>query len=95
MTKKEELLTFLNKKLFNPILQSPYASNELKHDFQHMSSTISTFSVEGILIYFWTTMTNVEAQMIFSNCLEDDDLLDFSSFLQEFKGYFTYEWLRS
>lgn len=95
MNKKEELLTFLNQQLFDPILQSPYASDELKCDFQHMLTTISNFSVEGILIYFWTTMTNSEMQMIFSHRLEEEVSLDFHLFLNTFNSYFTYEWLRS
>lgn len=95
MTKKEQLLDFLNTNLFDPILCSPYSSDELKYDFNYMYNTIKNFSVEGILIYFWTTMANSEVQMIFVHRLEEEDLLDFNKFLTQFKTYFTYEWLRS
>lgn len=95
MNKKEELLAFLNDELFNPILQSTHTSSELKYDFEQLLATISHFSVEGILIYFWTTMTHAEIKMIFSHRLEEEASLDFHSFLDQFRSYFTYEWLRS
>lgn len=94
MNKKDELLTFLSTNLFDPIFNSPYVSDELKYDFNYMFKTISKYSVEGIVIYFWTTLTNTELQLIFSHRLEEENILEFDSFFKEFKDYFTYEWLR-
>ena len=95
MSKKDELLHFLENRLFEPILSSPIASDELKYDFSSMKSTINQFSTEGILRYFWTTMTNDEVQMVFTDRLEDEAFIDFTAFLNDFKSYFTYDWLRS
>lgn len=95
MTKKEELLYFLQDNLFNPILNSPLASSELKFDFSAMLASIKDFSAEGIVLYFWTTMDHQEVHMVFSERLYHEASLDFSNFIEAFKSQFTYDWLLS
>lgn len=93
MTKKEELLYFLQDNLFKPILNSPLASSELKFDFSSMFTTIKDFSAEGIVLYFWTTMDHEEVHIVFSERLSYETSIDFPTFINEFKRQFTYDWL--
>lgn len=93
MNKKQELLNFLQKELFNPIIDSPFISSELKYDFLSILETIKNFSAEGILLYVWNMMANDEVQMIFSNRLMDEGFYNYSDLLDTFKNHFTYEWL--
>lgn len=95
MNKKQELLNFLQKELFNPIIDSPFISSELKYDFLTILETIKNFSAEGILLYVWNMMANDEVQMIFSNRLIDEGFYNYSDLLNTFKNHFTYEWLLS
>lgn len=95
MDKKQELLDFLQEELFNPVINSPFVSSELKYDFITILDTIKHFSAEGILLYFWNMMANDEVQMIFSNRLMDEGFYNYTELLGTFKNHFTYEWLLS
>lgn len=95
MNKKQELLDFLQKELFNPVIDSPYVSSELKYDFIGILNTLKNFSAEGILLYFWNMMANNEVQMIFSNRLMDEGFYSYPDLIHTFKDHFTYEWLSS
>ena len=95
MNKKQELLEFLQQELFNPIIDSPYVSLELKYDFITILDTLRNFSAEGILLYFWNMMANEEVQMIFSNRLMDEGFYNYPDLVTTFKNHFTYEWLLS
>ena len=95
MNKKDELLDFLQKELFDPIINSPYASSELKYDFMTTLETLKNFSAEGILLYFWNMMASDEVQMIFSNRLIEEGFDNYTSLVNTFKNHFTYEWLLS
>ncbi|PHV69393.1 hypothetical protein CS063_16050 [Sporanaerobium hydrogeniformans] len=95
MEKKQELLNFLQTELFNPIINSPYASETLKNDFNHMLSTLSLFSAEGILVYVWNMLANDEVQMIFDNRLLDEGFSNYHDVVHTFKSQFTYDWLLS
>ena len=95
MNKKQELLNFLQKELFNPVIDSPYSSEALKYDFVTILDTIKNFSAEGILLYVWNMMANDEVQMIFSNRLMDEGFYNYQELLSTFKNHFTYEWLLS
>lgn len=95
MDKKQELLNFLTAELFNPVLDSPYASPQLKYDFSHTLETLKSFSAEGILFYIWNTLANTESQMIWSNRLLDEGFYNYDHALSTFKQHFTYDWLSS
>ncbi len=95
MDKKEQLLEYLNSHLFLPVLESPYASSQLKYDFEHTRQTLKEFSAEGILFYIWNSFANHEAQTILANRLLDEGFINYQYTLDEFKTEFTYEWLMS
>ncbi|WP_069998741.1 hypothetical protein [Cellulosilyticum sp. I15G10I2] len=95
MNKKQELLDFLQAELFNPIIDSPYISPEIKYDFLTILDTLKNFSAEGILSYFWNMMANDEVQMIFSNRLMEEGFYNYPELVDTFKSHFTYEWLLS
>ena len=95
MEKKQQLLNFLHEELFNPILHSPYASSQLKHDFEHTEQMLKDFSAEGILFYIWNSFANKEVEMILSNRLMDEGFHSYEHVLNTFKHEFTYEWLLS
>ncbi len=93
--KKQELLNFLQAELFNPVISSPYASQALKDDFNHILSTLSLFSAEGILLYVWNMLANEEVQMVFDNRLLDEGFSNYHHAVNTFKSQFTYDWLLS
>ncbi|ADZ81784.1 hypothetical protein QTL86_18115 [Cellulosilyticum sp. ST5] len=95
MDKKQQLLQYLNSHLFLPVLESPYASSQLKYDFEHTRQTLEEFSAEGILFYIWNSFANSESQRILSNRLLDEGFINYEHTLDQFKNEYTYEWLMS
>lgn len=95
MNKKQLLIDYLDSNLFIPIMYSPHASHQLKHDFQHTRDLLYEFSAEGIINYVWNMLGNKEVEMIFSNRLMDEGFYNYDQVLHEFKHEFTYDWLMS
>lgn len=95
MNKKQLLMDYLDSNLFIPIMYSPHASHQLKHDFQHTRDLLYAFSAEGIINYVWNMLGNKEVEMILSNRLIDEGFNNYEQILSEFKHKFTYDWLMS
>lgn len=95
MNKKQLLMDYLDSNLFIPIMYSPNASHQLKHDFEHTRSLFTEFSAEGIINYVWNILANGEVKMIFSNRLMDEGFYNYNQILDDFKHEFTYDWLMS
>lgn len=93
MDKKQELLDFLREELFNPVIDSPYTSSQLKYDFSHMLLLLKDFSAEGILLYVWNSLASTEVKMVLANRLMDEGFYNYDEILNTFKEHFTYEWL--
>lgn len=93
--KKQLLIDYLDAHLFTPILYSPSASYQVKHDFQHTRDLLKTFSAEGILNFVWNMLGNKDAEVIFSNRLMDEGFFSYNQILDTFKSEFTYDWLMS
>lgn len=95
MSKKQQLLNFLNENIFDPIISAPYASSQLKDDFLSMKEMLKNFSAKGILSFVWTSLFNEENEVILCNRLVDEGLHCYTSVITTFKKNFSYEWLRS
>lgn len=95
MNKKQLLLDYLDTNLFIPIMYSPNASHQLKHDFEHTRGLMNEFSAEGILCYVWNMFGNNEMQIVLNNRLLDEGFKQYNAVLEDFKHEFTYDWLMS
>lgn len=95
INKKQQIIDYLDSNLFKPIIYSPYASQQLKHDFKYMRDLLDQFSAEGILNYIWNMLGNKEVEAVLSNRLMDEGFYNYDHILDEFKHEFTYDWLLS
>ncbi len=93
--KKQLLIEYLDDNLFIPILYSPRASFQVKHDFQHTRDLLQMFSAEGILNFVWNMLGSADMEIIFSNRLTDEGFCNYDEILDQFKSEFTYDWLMS
>ncbi len=95
MSKKQQLLSFLNENIFDPIISAPYASSQLKNDFLCMREMLKDFSAKGILYFVWISLFNQENEIILCNRLIDEGFHFYKSVTDNFKENFSYEWLLS
>lgn len=95
MSKKQQLLSYLNQNIFEPIISAPYASSQLKDDCLFMRKMLKDFSAKGILYFVWTTLIDKENEIILNNRLIDEGFDFYNSVMDNFKKKFSYEWLIS
>lgn len=95
MNKKQLLMDYLDSNLFIPIMCSPHASYQLKHNLQHTRSLFNKFSAEGIINYIWNMFGNKDVEIILTNRLIDEGFYNYNQVINEFKYEFTYDWLTS
>ena len=94
MTKEQELMTFLHKKVFDPILDSPSASNKTKNGVNLTIGRMNRLSAEKMVRYFWSALATENA-ITFAKQLKNEGLNRFEDVMEEFRDKFNDNWLRS
>ncbi len=56
LKKKNEILAFLTNNIFQPILDSPSSSTELKQGVRYTIMRIEQLDAEGIIHYYWSAI---------------------------------------
>ena len=95
MTEKQnEMMDFLNERVFNPILTST-ASNQIK---QGVWLTIMRLENQkdaiGMVQYFWSAIAGKGNAIQFSDKLQEAEHIRFEDVLEEFRERFIDAWLR-
>ena len=94
MTKEEEIMEFLHKRVFNPILNSSKASNTLKRGAQYTIMRLNERDAKGMISYFWAAMMGTEKSNKFSRKLKAEGFERFEEIYIEFRERFDDKWLR-
>jgi hypothetical protein len=61
MTKEQELMRYLHKKVFDPILDSPDAPSNIKSGVNLTIARMSRLSAEKMVQYFWSALATDNA----------------------------------
>ncbi len=88
MGKKEDVLSFLNEKIFDPILNSPKASVLLKQAIRTSLMRLNGKDAEGIVEYYLSHMIGTEKQTKFSELMRAEGFNHFEEASDEFKNKF-------
>ncbi len=92
MTKDEEIMGFLHKKVFDPILDSKKASSKLKSGVNLTIGRMSRLSAESKVKYFWSALATENA-VKFSSEMKSEGFLRFEDVREEFAARFNDAWL--
>lgn len=57
---KEEIMEFLNMKVFNPVLQSNDSSESLKRGVRYTIMRLNERDAEGMISYFWSAIVGTK-----------------------------------
>ena len=93
MTKEQEILSFLNERVFNPILESPDASNELKQGVRLTIMRMDQRDAEGMIQYYWSAIIGTERSIGFAHRMREEGFTRFEEVLDEFRSRFNDDWL--
>lgn len=93
MTKEQELMKFLHKKIFDPILSNPDVPNNLKSGVNLTIGRMNKLSADKMIQYYWSALSTDNA-ISFSKKMKAEGLPRFEDILEEFRDKFNDEWLR-
>ncbi|MGP8049683.1 MAG: hypothetical protein ACLPYB_03650 [Desulfobaccales bacterium] len=96
MTKEEELMRFLHQNVFDPILESPVASNSLKQGVRQTMMRLNQKDAEGMRQFYWSAIIGTDKSMRFAAQMREEGFTRFEDeeILEEFRRRFNDRWLR-
>jgi hypothetical protein len=95
MSKEEEILEFLNRKVFDPVLQSNTASETLKKGIRYTNMRLKERNAEGMIAYFWSAVVGTENSTKFSKLMKENGYIRFEEVIDEFRERFNNNWINS
>jgi hypothetical protein len=95
--KKAELMAFLHEKVFNPILESPDASQRLKSGVRLTIIRMNECDPRGMVQYYWAVIRGTDRSIRFAEDMRREGFTRFEDeeILEEFRVRFGDRWLRS
>ena len=95
MTKEDELMHYLHTHVFDPILESPRASNGLKQGVRLTVIRMRPRDATGMLQYYWSAVIGTERSTAFARQMREEGFTRFEEVLEDFRERFNDHWLRS
>lgn len=95
MTKEQEIMDYLSRRVFNPVLESPRASQSLKSGVQYTIMRLEQRDAVGMISYFWSAIVGTEKSIPFAKMMKEEGFDRFEEVLEEFRELFNDEWLNS
>ena len=93
MTKKEEILAYLHEHVFDPILNSPDASETLKKGVRYTIMRLNERDAAGIRQYYWSAIIGTERSTKFAKQMRDEGYTRFEEVLEDFRLRFDDKWI--
>ena len=94
MTKEQEIMDYLNEKVFNPVLDSKTASNNLRSGIRTTIMRLNKLRAEKMVQYFWSAVIGTERSIGFAKSMKDEGFARFEEAIEEFRVKFNDAWLR-
>ena len=95
MTKEEEILGYLSKNVFDPILNSSKASKELKAGVNLTIARLKQRDAAGMIQYFWSAIVGTERSVGFAAKMKKEGFTRFEDKLEDFRSKFNDRWLQA
>lgn len=95
MTKEQEIMRFLHENVFNPILNSPNASNKLKRGVRYTIMRMEQRDAVGMIQYYWSAIIGTERSTEFARLMREEGFNRFEEIIDEFRERFNDEWIRT
>jgi hypothetical protein len=95
ISKEQQMMKFLNERVFNPVLQSPQASDELKNGVRYTIMRMNERNAAGMVQYYWSAVIGTERSIGFAARLRAEGFDRFEEALEEFRVCFDNRFLRT
>jgi hypothetical protein len=95
MTKKEEIIGFLSRNVFDLILSSSIASDSLKKGVRYTIMRLNNLDAEGIVGYYWSAIVGTDRSTEFARQMREEGFTRFEEVIDEFRDRFNDNWIKS
>jgi hypothetical protein len=92
--KEQEIITFLHRRIFDPILQSSEASERLKQGVRLTIMRMEQRDAAGMVHYYWSAIIGTERSVGFAALMRQEGFARFEEALEEFRVLFDDRFLR-
>jgi len=92
--KESEIMNFLHARIFDPILQSPQASEKLKQGVRGTIMRMEQRDAAGMVQYYWSAIVGTERSVGFAALMRQEGFSRFEEALEEFRVRFNDDFLR-
>lgn len=95
--KKAELMAFLHEHVFDPILESPQASERLKRGVRLTIMRMNERDPAGMVQYYWSAIVGTDRSINFAEDMRSEGFSRFEDpgIIDEFRRRFGDRWLAS
>jgi hypothetical protein len=94
MTKEDEIMTFLHERVFDPILKSPEAPENLKQGVRLTIARLWERDAAGMIKFYWSAIAGTERSIDFAALLRKAGFTRFEEVVEEFNQRFNDAWLQ-
>lgn len=92
--KELEIMNFLHARIFDPILQSPQATEKLKQGVRGTIMRMEQRDAAGMVQYYWSAIVGTERSIGFAALMRQEGFSRFEEALEEFRIRFNDDFLR-
>lgn len=86
MTKEDEILSFLEGRMFVPILNSPNTSDRLKKATRGLRLRLKQRNAQEMIQYFWNNVVDTQAKhATYGRILYNERFSDFEEVINDFR----------
>ncbi|MBS4095828.1 MAG: hypothetical protein KGZ83_03205 [Sulfuricella sp.] len=93
--KKSEVLSYLHQHVFDPILDSPTASETLKKGIRLTINRMDGRDANGIVHFYWSAVIGTERSTEFARQMREEGFTRFEEIIEDFRNRFNDRWIRS
>lgn len=95
MSKEDEIMEFLQRNVFGPILNSRDASDPLKKGVRYTIMRMQERDALGMISYYWSAIVGTEKSTKFARMMRTEGFTRFEEVIDEFRDRFNDKWLNS
>ena len=95
MSREEEIMNFLKKNIFDPILFCPSLHKDIEAGVRRTIAYFQTQDAAGMIEHYWKSIRGTDGSIAFSGMLKQHGFKRFEDVLEEFRACFNDQWLNS
>src|SRR5260370_17200846 len=93
-SEEEEIMDFLNDRVFDKILESPNASQNLKQGVRYTIMRLEERDAAGMIHYYWSAIIGTERSIGFAARMRQEGFTRFEEAIDDFRARFNDRFLR-